>query len=251
MSGRDTVDTASARHGGGIAIWDGRVFGRQPPGADWFDPEALRARDALLSSAAGRGAAYFFRAMNEAVWVLRHYRRGGLLAHLNPDRYLWTGDMQTRPVREFRLLAALYERGLPVPKPVAARAVYRAGLGYGADLITWALPNTEPLADRLGRTPMPAAGWHTLGGEIAALHRAGVWHADLNARNILTAGNDRFYLIDFDRARFRGAGSWRQANLARLRRSLDKFAARGTRFHFGEADWQALRTGYRVAFGGL
>lgn len=231
-------------------LWDRQVFGSQAPEASCFDPEALRSHDALLASAEGRGAAYFFRAMNDAVWVLRHYRRGGLLARINPDLYLWTGDMKTRPVREFRLLAVLYNQGLPVPKPVAARAVYRRGLCYGADLITRAVPDTEPLADRLTRTPVSASGWQMLGREIAAMHRGGVWHADLNARNILMVNDETFYLIDFDRARLRSDGSWRQANLARLRRSLDKFSAKQHKFYFTDNDWAALTGGYQSAFAG-
>ncbi|MBH04580.1 MAG: hypothetical protein CMP08_10765 [Xanthomonadales bacterium] len=85
---------------------------------------------------------------------------------------------------------------------------------------------------------------------IATLHARGVCHADLNARNILLDGAHKPWLIDFDRARYRNPrrGRWRESNLARLKRSLDKFAARAPVFHFGRADWAALRAGYETAF---
>src|SRR4029453_11025308 len=56
-------------------------------------------------------------------WVLRHYRRGGLIAKLSQDSYLWTGAARTRSFAEWRLLAELRRRGLRVPAPIAARYV--------------------------------------------------------------------------------------------------------------------------------
>lgn len=234
----------------GIVLWDASVLPECPDDA-LFEADAWRARRQILREAEGRGAAYFLSAAADAVWVLRHYRRGGVLAHFNDDRYAWTGASASRPARELRLLAALYNRGLPVPRPVAARAVRRRGLTYTADLITEAIPETCPLADHLAEQTLDGDGWHNLGAVIARMHQAGVWHADLNARNILVTPEHAFHLIDFDRARFRGDGAWRAANLKRFRRSLDKFAGRWATFHFTEADWQALLEGYREVFGRL
>jgi Ser/Thr protein kinase RdoA (MazF antagonist) len=76
------------------------------------------------------------------------------------------------------------------------------------------------------------------------LHEYGVWHADLNAHNILVAGGAGVSLIDFDRARRRAAGSWREANLERLHRSLDKVCARLPAGRFTPHDWATLRAGY-------
>ncbi len=80
-------------------------------------------------------------------WVLRHYRRGGMIANVLGDRYLWTGAGRTRGFAEFRLLAALRARGLPVPTPVAAR-YRRKGVHYRADLITRRIGNATTLAER-------------------------------------------------------------------------------------------------------
>ena len=78
------------------------------------------ARGALAGEARGRGTVWFVR-QAACEWVLRHYRRGGWLGPWLGDRYLWLGPGRTRAAREWRLLAVLYGRGLPVPRPVAAR----------------------------------------------------------------------------------------------------------------------------------
>src|SRR5690349_8395135 len=106
--------------------------------AEWFEPAHWRALGRLHASAGGRGGisridAPFGRA------VLRHYRRGGLIARVMGDRYLWTGAERTRGFAEFKLLAQLAERGLPVPAPIAARFL-RQGAHYTADLITREIP---------------------------------------------------------------------------------------------------------------
>jgi tRNA A-37 threonylcarbamoyl transferase component Bud32 len=64
--------------------------------------------------------------------------------------------------------------------------------------------------------------WRAIGSCIRQFHDARVCHADLNAHNILIDHAQRVFLIDFDRGKRRKAGSWRAANLARLKRSLEK-----------------------------
>ena len=76
----------------------------------WF--ELLADGDATIR--AGRGEVVFFDAPFGAC-VLRHYRRGGLVARVNSDRYLWTGNKRCRAFREFRLLVELIIAFLPVP----------------------------------------------------------------------------------------------------------------------------------------
>lgn len=84
--------------------------------------------------------------------------------------------------------------------------------------------------------------WFTTGACLRRFHDQGVVHADLNARNILISGDNRVYLIDFDRARIRaGARSLFQANLKRLQRSLQKFLS----CEAMEQSWQYLQRGYQ------
>lgn len=173
-------------------------------------------------------------------WVLRHYRRGGLIAKLSQDSYLWTGADRTRSFAEWRLLAELRRRGLPVPAPIAAHYV-RGWLTYRADLITELLPDTRTFADEITGRDAPEAVWRAVGSTIATFHREGVHHADLNANNILL-GQDpaRVYLLDFDRGRIEARGPWEQVVIARLRRSLEKIKSQRVDVRFGEREWQWL-----------
>lgn len=176
-------------------------------------------------------------------WVLRHYRRGGLMAKLSQDGYLWTGPDRTRSFAEWRLLAELRRRGLPVPAPIAAHYA-RGWLTYRADLITELLPGTRTLADVITGKDLPETGWRAVGSTIAAFHREGVHHADLNANNILLGEPPaNVYLLDFDRGRIEKRGSWEQVVIARLRRSLDKIKGQRADVRFGEREWQWLVSG--------
>jgi 3-deoxy-D-manno-octulosonic acid kinase len=153
--------------------------------------------------------------------VVRHYQRGGIVARLSRDRFVWTGADATRPFREFRVTRRLQALALPVPEVVAGRW-QRSGPTYRADLATREIAGARTLAERL------AAGdggpdWDELGVLIARFHAVGLWHADLNAHNLLYDGEDRPWLIDFDRARFVAPWSGAlQGNLDRLARSLRK-----------------------------
>ena len=60
---------------------------------------------------------------------------------------------------------------------------------------------------------------------------------------------ENVYLIDFDRCQLRAAGMWRDANLVRLRRSLEKVTWGLAPDRFGESDWHALLDGYRQSTG--
>ncbi len=210
-----------------------------------FDPQFWASRGQVSATRGGRGASWFI-AGGERNWVLRHCRRGGLLAPVSGDRYLWMGEARVRCFAEWRMLEALVARGLPVPKPVAAR-YQRRGLIYRCDLITERIPNSQPLSAALAADALPESVWREIGTVIARLHEAGADHADLNAHNILCG--DGITVIDFDRGRLRPPGAWRQRNLARLKDSLDKISRRlpGDRYSAREWDW--LLAGYAQTSG--
>ncbi|MCG6887255.1 MAG: 3-deoxy-D-manno-octulosonic acid kinase [Proteobacteria bacterium] len=208
-----------------------------------FHPDDWAAQSAIIGFAEGRGTTFFVQYEGRD-YVLRHYRRGGMITRFSADRYVWTGLHRTRAWREWQLLAKLYAQGLPVPRPVAAQVV-RYGPTYSADIMTQRITGTVTLAEHLARQPLDPQMWAGLGRLIRQFHQHGVFHADLNAHNILLDPQDQMYLIDFDRGRIRKPSSpWQQANLARLRRSLDKLQARAPEFHFCEPDWQTLRSAY-------
>ncbi|MEA3410717.1 MAG: 3-deoxy-D-manno-octulosonic acid kinase [Pseudomonadota bacterium] len=209
---------------------------------------ALFERDvARTSVTGGRGDAWFV-SHGDMTYVVRHYRRGGAIEALLSDRYVWSGIEATRAFREWRLLAMLVTDGLPVPRPVAAR-VSRSGWFYRADLVTRKLSGTVTLADRLIGGRLPGATWRAAGCCIRLFHDRGVYHSDLNAHNILLDENGRAYLIDFDKGEIRTgeSGGWKEANLARLRRSLEKLADRSPGFCYEAGDFAALIGGYADA----
>jgi len=214
----------------------------------WFDADHWRGQGALSTQSGGRGGvAIIHTPAGEC--VLRHYRRGGLVARLMGDRYLWTGADRTRSFREFRLLQAMAKLALPVPQVVAAQ-YRRAGLYYQADLITRRIADTHTLAESLAQGRLDAELAQEVGALVARFHRAGVWHADLNAHNVLISPAG-LYLVDFDRGRMRApAPGWRMANLQRLRRSLLKLgaAAKGEAV-FEQAIWMPLMDGYEETLG--
>jgi len=210
-----------------------------------FDPDYWRNRGELASASGGRGAAWFI-ASGAHQWALRHYRRGGYIARISQDRYIWTGEVRVRAFAEWRLLADLTRRGLPVPQPVAAR-YRRSAFCYRCDLITRRIPDAAPLSAVLSRETMRESAWRAVGATVARLHRAGVDHADLNAHNILLDSRGGVSVIDFDRGRLRGDGPWRARNLRRLRRSLDKISRALPQDRFSDAAWSWLLAGYRSA----
>lgn len=216
------------------------------PEALGFDANYWASRDAIVGFAEGRGTTFFVQHAGEE-FVLRHYRRGGLIARLSPDQYVWTGLQRTRAWREWHLLTQLHGKGLPVPQPIAAQVV-RHGMTYSADIMTRRIPHATTLAEILSRQAITATTWQEVGRVIGLFHQQGVWHADLNANNVLIDADKQVYLIDFDRGRLRQpAIHWQKANLQRLHRSLIKLQGKAERFYFADTDWQILLAAYSAA----
>ena len=206
-------------------------------GPELFDPAQWRRRHRVIGEAPGRGTSLFLDAGHEA-WVLRVYRRGGLIARLSERRYVWTGLPATRAFREFQLTATLHAQGLPVPRPVAA-SVTRYGLTYEAALITVRIPGARALAELLLAGEADDALLMRVGATIRRFHDAGLDHVDLNARNLLVDEKGQVWLIDLDRCRLTKAGNWQTSNLERLEKSIFKFAEQDVPYL-----WEGLLDGY-------
>lgn len=209
-----------------------------------FDPEWWRQQGCMQGGALGRGTAWFVLDGQGRALVLRAYRRGGLPGKFIKRCYLWQGLEASRAFREWRLLARLHDAGLPVPAPLACR-VQRHGLCYRAEILMQRLA-AHSLAEHLSGQELPASQWQAIGRTLRQFHEHGVFHADLNARNILLADeSEKIYLIDFDRGELRSSHTaWQQANLARLHRSLEKIHSQEPGLHFSESAWQSLIDGY-------
>lgn len=210
-----------------------------------FDPGWLTREDLIEGQALGRGSAYFVRYDGRDM-VLRHYFRGGLAAKVLKARYLRWPGAAGRAMAELRLLDWMAAQGLPVPRPLAARQITR-GLWYEADLITQRIPGAVPLDERAAAAPLAERTWRDIGAAIAAMHSAGVDHADLNCRNIMLDQSNKVWLIDFDKSARRKSGPWEQRNLDRLQRSLRKVRTKNATFCWTPRDWDALVQGYGQA----
>lgn len=174
--------------------------------------------------------------------VVRRYRRGGLVRHVNAARY-FGGN---RALDELRATERARAGGVRTVRVVAAVEHPRV-FGYTALLATLRIPGAVDAAAWLADAEPEAreALLREAGRQLAAMHGAGVQHPDLNLRNLLVtggAGGPAVAVIDFDRARLHdGAApaSARAADLRRLARSARKLAAR-----IGPEEWDALRAGY-------
>jgi 3-deoxy-D-manno-octulosonic acid kinase len=214
-------------------------------GHAWFDASHWGSHAQAVGSG-GRGGAWFVDGPFGAA-VLRRYLRGGLVASVNRDRHLWRGADRVRSFAEFRLLRALLQRGLPVPRPLAAYYL-RKGHRYRAAILLERIEGVHSLAHRAA-TPGDEAPWAEAGRLVARIHRAGLDHADLNAHNLLFDDDGKGWVIDVDRSRLRiPATAWREGNLARLRRSLLKLRGERSREQV-EAEFARLRAAYDEQWG--
>ena len=222
----------------GAIVYDEQLAGS--PALEWFGEAHWQAADRLVGEAPGRGRTLFVQA-DERQWALRHYYRGGIVAQLSSDRYWWAGESRVRSIAEWTMLDELFRLGLPVPRPVAA-AYQRYGLWYRADIITTRIDAIQ-LQEKMLAGGIEQSVWHEVGRTIRDFHKHGVCHADLTIRNVLVGAGGAIHVLDFDRARIRRSGGWRQANLDRLLRSIRKFGEQ-TGVVATDDDWQALLSGY-------
>jgi 3-deoxy-D-manno-octulosonic acid kinase len=244
MAGADAIQMRQQTTSDGAILFDAAAVAQAPAFAsEWFEPDYWRARNAATTASGGRGGITFAHTPC-GDWALRHYRRGGMVARIMGDRYLWSAAERTRSFVEFRMLAELSGQGFNVSRPVAAR-YQRNGVHYRADLITHYIPDAQTLAHCLSGSGIDRALAERVGTGVARLHAVGACHADLNAHNVLIDAHT-VWLIDFDRGELREPqASWQLENLARLRRSLIKLgAANEGEPAFEREVWQPLMHAY-------
>ena len=215
-----------------------QISGERFEASGWLHSETLQGS----YGSGGRGNTMYVGNIPRQ-FVLRHFMRGGLIGKLVRDRYLWTGEDNTRSFVEWRLLAKLADNNLRVPRPAAARYC-RSGLTYTADIITVRIPAVTALSQYIADRSRDEDFWRSTGAAIREFHACGVYHADMNAYNLQIDSAGRLWMLDFDRGRLLPPGAWQQKTLGRLHRSLEKIKILNPRAHFDEGNWQALLDGY-------
>jgi len=208
-----------------------------------FDPAYWRDKSGTSTVFGGRGGSIKIN-INGRPAILRRYLRGGMATRLSTDRYLWPGKSRTRPWREWAILKLAIEADMPVPRPLGA-CVWRSGLLYRAAIITAWIKDTETLAERLLSRQLEKESWYELGLLLRQFQEHGFRHADLNANNLLINPQEKFFIIDFDKAVvMKSLQDWQWIPLRRLQRSLEKID-RQNHLHYRPSDWQALIDGYQ------
>lgn len=153
--------------------------------------------------------------------VVKHYRRGGWLGHLNRRHYLKLGKNRAR--REFELLHMAAKAGINVPPAVAYAYCGRAF--YQAWLITREIQ--QPLAlVRLSQEDEERTGavMKSVGDQISLLIENGIWHVDLHPGNVVVDTAGKVYLLDFDKGKIHSGNKQRlkARYLARWQRAVEK-----------------------------
>ena len=214
---------------------------------DMFEAQYWQEQNKIIGQAVGRGTTFFFRE-NGHDFVLRHYRRGGLIGKFIKDQYFYTGLEKTRAYLEIHLLNTMYAKHLPVPQAVAARIV-RKGLFYQADIILQKIPQARDVFTILLEQQISSTIWHKIGVVIRQLHEQQIYHHDLNIHNIMLDEHDKIWLIDFDKCEQRAGETWKVDNLKRLQRSLYKELAKYPNFKWQAQDWLLCLEGYEQGQG--
>lgn len=212
------------------------VNGCQVVALDWAFPAVARvlqagtlhdwaARQPVKEEMHGRGVIYStdLQTTPAIPVVVRRNRHGGALRALTGEYFL----APTRAPLELTTALRLAAAGVPTPQ-VIAYAIYPSGIFARSDVMTRRLPEGDDVpamwerANRAEREVILSA----MARLLAALGDAGVWHADLNLKNIYLAGSGAdatAYLLDVDRVTFPGGSGIAARNFNRLARSARKW----------------------------
>ncbi|MBI4712734.1 MAG: hypothetical protein HY762_05470 [Planctomycetes bacterium] len=177
----------------------------------------------------GRAEHPVIRLDTDTFVIIRRYKRGGLAGLVLPDIFLGSG----RAGQELVVTEKARAAGAPVPE--ALGIVIKPVFGYlcriyiitrqitGATTLYETLLSLKNITDSALLLSQKTKLIKAVSQAVFKLHNAGVWHADLQLRNILINGNTA-YLIDFDKAKYYKQLSLAQkvGNLIRINRSLLK-----------------------------
>jgi hypothetical protein len=225
-----------------------------PHGFAWFRPEAKKpvltfwkrsggglplslaaARHSDSRRFPGRGIVMSAPFPGIGTLIIRPCVHGGWWGRLARDLYLGDGRIRREILRSERLLH------LQIPTPrIQAAFLYPAGPFLRLEVATALVPGGRDFNDLLSTRPLAGQRLRIMAAVrklLDLLHRQGVRHPDLNARNLLLVpsgtGGWKAWLLDVDAVRWcvPGDSAVNTANCNRLLRSLLKLA------RLGELGW--------------
>jgi hypothetical protein len=151
-------------------------------------------------------------------FILRPYRRGGLLRHLNSEIY----PSARRFMVEYHTHATLWDAGFPTTEPI----------GYAYRRYTWGVLGVF-ITRKADAIPWPKV-WENIdlyaqAKQVATLIKSladwTLWSPDLNATNFLVEANGQFLALDWDKAKWTLEYNLPARYWKRLERSLRKLGA--------------------------
>lgn len=191
----------------------------------------------------GRARLRGLRLSNGDTVLIRPYRHGGLFRHLLRGIFL---GWPPRPFRELAITEEVRRRGIPTVEVLGACVRRVWGPFYRGWLVTRQLNGGEDLWTAVRDGLVHRAGakkvFDAVASSLRELHRQGIYHRDLNLKNILVRCESEGvtgYIIDFDRATLflgRVPPAMVQRNLNRLLRSANKLDPK--RKYFSADDWK-------------
>jgi len=167
--------------------------------------------------------------------VFRSYSHGGLFRPFTRNRYLFG----SRSFRELTLTEEIRSCGIPTIQPLGAIHRFVFLRFYKAYFLSLEIPHAMDLVQFFQKTgPRPTFEdlsrkrrmIRFVGLLLCQFHRSGIFHGDLQLKNILVSGEQPL-LIDFDRSYRKPSLSARERakNIFRLNRSAEKWRRLGLR----------------------
>ena len=251
---------------------DGMIWGAVPEGfrrltdsqGNRLVVRADRQREILLSTCLeierlgdaagvfGRGDMRSMKLADGTTALFRCYHHGGLFRSLTGK---WFISWPPRPFRELTITEELRRRGFPTVEVLAACVEKIRGPIYRGWLVTRQLEEARDLWDGLQSGFCQSVGidasLKAVAASIRRMHREGVYHRDLNLKNILirsTAAGVDSHVIDFDKAILvlgQLPAPLARKNLDRLLRSIRKLDPQ--RQYFSAASWDGFLQYYNAS----
>jgi len=151
----------------------------------------------------GRGAIRKGTLPSGESYILRPYRRGGLVQHLSEESFISFPTSSYRPFIELEITAQLFDAGVKVPMPLFAVVVRSAlRITYTGAIATQEIRDSENLlvGSQTWSLDKQRVVARSSGYEAGKMLLAGIYHRDLHPANVLVKGESEVFLIDFDKA---------------------------------------------------